>query len=745
MLDTQPPGAPDAGQMDAEALLALTEDDLMAMPQELADQARELQSQVKDERDEAEKERQKRVQAIGQRIVGTYNTRLGQRRELEIRWNKDIRRYNGQYEPEAAKTLEERDFGSQMFVPLTRRISDIVEARMVDLLFPTEERSFAIDPSPVPFLIQAEVLANRLPPDQMIAGPGGEQMPANAVMLAVREQREEARNKADNMQREVDDQLREADFHAVARRVIHEAMVIGTGIVKGPTVIGRTKRVWKDGRMQTVEDLAPTVVDISAWDFFPDMSARTLKESESDIEVHNMTAAQLAGLANQPGFKAAADEIRRILKVEASVTPDAARDESKIASGTQGVRDPKYKILEYHGPVTYEELIDMGAQVPDDPLLVYEGVVFVHEADSTVLKAIVNPMDTMERPYRVYCWRKDPGSIFGFGLSHELADMQESANSSMRAAMDNMGLSVGGMLSVNDKLVRPDDGKWTIAPRKVYRGMKADADMRAAFHFVEIPNNLQDILAVFDRSKALMDDIGGPGMAMQGQEAPSYLETARGVSVAQNAANIWFRRGVTAWDDDITTPLVTGFVDWNMQYSTKDEIKGDLRVLARGRSALLEAEGQMQKMQIWGAAAKEVPMPFRRRVNQLKSLARSMRIDTTELLPDDAEIKQIGDKIDNQPPPLDPAVERIKMRQAELADNGAQRQHELQLKTMEFQMRSAELAANERITIEEAQKKYGLQEYTVTAKLQSEREQRSHDAQALNAELAVKLSSGSGV
>ena len=87
MLDTQPPGAPDAGQMDAEALLALTEDDLMAMPQELADQARELQSQVKDERDEAEKERQKRVQAIGQRIVGTYNTRLGQRRELEIRWN----------------------------------------------------------------------------------------------------------------------------------------------------------------------------------------------------------------------------------------------------------------------------------------------------------------------------------------------------------------------------------------------------------------------------------------------------------------------------------------------------------------------------------------------------------------------------------------------------------------------------------------------------------------------------------
>jgi DNA-binding transcriptional LysR family regulator len=41
------------------------------------------------------------------------------------------------------------------------------------------------------------------------------------------------------MQREIDDQLREANYHAVARRSIHEAMVIGTGIVKGPMVIGR--------------------------------------------------------------------------------------------------------------------------------------------------------------------------------------------------------------------------------------------------------------------------------------------------------------------------------------------------------------------------------------------------------------------------------------------------------------------------------------------------------------------------
>lgn len=729
------------------ALLALTEEDLNALPQEVADRARQAQADHAEALQKAEQERQDRVHKIGERIVGIFNTRVTQRGELEKRWLEDIRRDNGQYEPDVDKALSERaeEFGSRMFVPLTRRIGDIVEARVIDLLFPTEERSFSVDPGPVPELVRAEALAVKLPPDAMIPQADGQPLAANHVVMAIREIREEARARADAMQREIDDQLREANFHMHARSAIHEARVIGTGVLKGPTVIGRTKRIWKDGKIEVIEDLSPTVVAISAWDYYPDMSARNTKESESDIELHRMTASQFAGLAKQPGFERSADQIRRILENEPSSKPDAVRDSLKVASGTQGVPDPKYRILEFHGPLTREELKDAGADLPDDPLMIYEAVVFVHEADATVLKAVIEPMDTQARPYRVFNWRKDPASIFGFGLSYELADLQESANSSMRAAMDNMGLSVGGMLCVNDKIVRPADSKWGVAPRKLYRGTRADADMRAAFHFVEIPNHTQDFLAVFDRSKQLMDDIGGPGMAMQGQEAPSYLDTARGVSVAQNAANIWFRRAITTWDDDITTPMVGDFVDWNMQYNPKPEIKGDLRVIARGRSALLEAEGQMQKMQIWGQAAKDIPMPFARRIKQLAALGRSMRLDTVDLLPDDAEVKQLGDKLDNQPPPVDPAIERIKMRQAELADNAAQRAHELQLKTMEFQMRSAELAAQERISIEDARQKYGLQQYTVDAKLTSDREQRAHDAQALNAELAVKTSMGSGV
>ena len=729
-----------------EALLAMSEEDLLALPPDVQEQAKELIDAHREMARRSEEERRSRLVTLGQRIVGTYYERAARRQPLEERWLKDIRRYNGEYDPDIAKVLQGREFGSRAFVPLTRRVVDIVEARLVDLLFPTGDRQFALSPSPVPELARAQGLADRLPPEQQVPlGPGGQPIPASSVSLAIRELREEARARCDGMQREVDDQLKEAKYHAQARRVLHEGLVMGTGVIKGPTPVVRTKRAYVDGQLQILEEIVPTVTHVSTWNYFPDMSATEVAQSESDIERHYMTRAQFARLADQPGFETSANEIRRILNTEPGQRRDPRLDELRTAAGLQGVPDPRYLVLEYHGPLERQELIDAGADVPDDNLLVHEGIVWVYEGDGSVLKACVEPMREEQRPYRVYCWRKDPGSIFGFGLSYEVSDIQETANSTFRAGLDNVGLSVGGMLAVNDKVVRPENGRWTIEPLKVYRGTKETADMRAAFNFVEIPNNLQPILQLFDRSKQLLDDIGGPAMAFQGQDAPSYLDTARGASIAYNAANIWFRRGVAHWDDDITTPLVGAFVDWNMEFSPKDEIKGDWNIQARGRDALLEAEGRAQKLIFFQQAAKEVPMPFATRIAQLKEIARSLRIDPDEVLPDEATVKKIGEKVDNAPPPLDPAIERVKLRQAEIADSQAQRAHDREMESMRAQVNLANIASREQLSIEDARQKYGLAWAKTEAELADRRESREHEAQMLNAELAVKVAKGSGV
>jgi hypothetical protein len=399
-------------------------------------------------------------------------------------------------------------------------------------------------------------------------------------------------------------------------------------------------------------------------------------------------------------------------------------------------------ILKYPQDLDTEML--RGIEVPDDELLVFEGVVWTME-DGTVLKAIVNPMDTEDRPFSVFNWEKDPGSVFGFSLSYELGDLAETSNSAFRASLDNLGLSVGPQIVVNDKVIRPENGKWAIEPNKIWRMVKADADARAAFAFFQIDSRLSELLGVFDRSKAMMEEIGGPVMAMQGQEAPSYLDTARGASIAHNSANIWMRRAVRNYDDDVTSCMIQRFIDWNMQYSVKADIKGDLLPVARGTSALLEAEGQMTKMGVFMQAASAVPMPFARKVSQLKSMAKAMRLDAADMLPDDEEIKRIGDQIDNQQAPPNPEVERIKLRQAELADKQAEREHELLIESKRNEIRMAEIASREGLTADQANKRYGIEQLKTAATLEDKREERSHEAQMMNAELMAKMQTGSGI
>ena len=74
------------------------------------------------------------------------------------------------------------------------------------------------------------------------------------------------------------------------------------------------------------------------------------------------------------------------------------------------------------------------------------------------------------------------------------------------------------------------------------------------------------------------------------------------------------RRAVRLWDDGITVPLISRFVDWEMQYNDDPKIKGDCKVIARGTSGLVEAEGQVQRLSMFRQLAQGVPMPLKRQI-----------------------------------------------------------------------------------------------------------------------------------
>lgn len=696
--------------------------------------------------DESKKARE-RMSALGARLVGDVRDRINKRREVERRWLADLRRYNSQYDPDSLKSIEARRFGSKVFVPLTRRVCNILEARLSDLLFPTDDRNFVVSASPKPELQDGLSLARKLKPDAPVNAGGGLTLTAEAVKVGIQDVIDEAKKKAAAMQRTVDDQLAESNYPTVAREVIHDGIVLGTGVIKGPHPLLKTKKAWTivDGQqvLQVLENAAPTVVRVDPWNFYPESGVTDMQHNGSVFEVHELSKLELVRLAQQPGFDA--DMIREIASTPPARMSDSTLAERQAASGVHEANLQKYRLYEYHGPVDAEDLKACGCTDIDDALLVFQACVFLDEG-GRVIKAKIDPLDTEAICYSVFNWQRDTASVFGYGVPYELADLQDSANSSFRAALDNVGLSVGPMVVVDDQAITPANGEWAIEPNKLWRKTDRTQQVAQAFGFFQIDSKVQELMQVFTACVQMLNEVGGPAMAMQGQEAMVSVRTDFQASMAYASASVWMRRAVKLWDDQITVPMIGRFVDWNRQYTDDPDLMGgDLTVIARGTSALLEAEGQVQRVAMLMKASAEQGIPIRRGINQLRSMARSMRLDPDELLPSDDEVEKMEQQRAQQGPPPNPELERIKIRALEIEDAKAERAHKEKLAAMGNEMRWAEIASRENITREQAQQRYGMAQMQIEADLANKQADREHDAQKVNAELAIKAQQGSGI
>ena len=126
-------------------------------------------------------------------------------------------------------TNEARPHRSTVFIGLTRQKTNAAEARVADILLPTDDRNWGISPTPVPMLTQMatdNTLAEDPATGQPVMKPDNQPARKKDVARAVMEL---AHRKAQAMQSEIDDQLSQCDYNGELRKVIHDAAVLGTG------------------------------------------------------------------------------------------------------------------------------------------------------------------------------------------------------------------------------------------------------------------------------------------------------------------------------------------------------------------------------------------------------------------------------------------------------------------------------------------------------------------------------------
>ncbi|WP_147453431.1 hypothetical protein [Eilatimonas milleporae] len=609
---------------------------------------------------------------------------------IEEEWTEDMRALYGRYDEQTERDLKEHR-KSRLFANMTRPKTHAWEARLADLLFPTNDRNWGIGPTPVPELALAIARdpggapgrgpqtpnmtdggqnANNMNAEGVIMeglntqSMGGDSMAGSgrdaelrARALSARAILDEARRRADAMQDEIEDQLIQGGYQAANRRVIKDMCRLGTGILKGPVTTGDTRERWvaetgADGRTHwrhsALADETPKFVRVDPWSFFPDPGARIGEDLEKTYERHLLTKKALRDWAKRPGFYR--DAVRRLLADgPADAVPSYLADLRAITQDDAHTVRDRYVAWEYRGPLDADDLKALFAHAGDDTgLAAIAGAdiltdvqVVIYFCQGQVLAAGLHPLDSRRSLYDACPFFEDEASLWGYGVPRLMRDAQKAINASWRMMMDNGDLSTGPQIVVKKSKIMPADGSMAIKGRKIWYADETTA-VGDAFATFPIDSRQGELMNIFELARRLVDDEVSLPLIAQGEQGAQTTRTASGLSLLMNSANVIFRWVVTNWDDHITVPAIRKQYHYNMQFSPRDEIKGDMSVEARGSSVLLVRELQAQN--IMTVLANFIGHPvlgrYVREYNSLKAVYQTLMLDAKELLYSKEEVEQ---------------------------------------------------------------------------------------------------------
>jgi hypothetical protein len=575
---------------------------------------------------------------------------VSKRAEVETRWLEDMCQYAGvRSVQELSGTKGDRAAstsptgaasGSQVFVNITRPKTNRTEGRICDILFPADDKNWGIQATPVPDLAtvakrgmqeaeRAAEDATRLeglndPHAKNAEGLGKVELLEKAEDLGTQAAEaqakiDEAGRRAELMEAQIDDQLVECQYSQKARDAIGWAVKIGIGVLKGPVLCDYGRGRWQKGDAgfalapQEGADRAPGVECTSPWAFFPDPSATCIADAEYVLERHLPSKRELRIMARKMGFdpvvvgelleggsdRGSADDLRFLADI-------------RLLTGETTPIEGRFVVWEYHGQLDVQEIAALiraegteeadqrAAEFEEDENPLDDRMVIAWFCNGRLLKLTeYYPMDSGELLYSVFSFEKGNASILGaIGVPRMMRDSQEALNAAWRMMMDNAALSTGPQILVDKTAVAPADGDWTMRPRKVWQwDSNNGSGGQAPFQAFNITMNQEQLAGIIALAQAFIDEeTSMPRVAEGGgnmENSPGVMPVGT-MAMLMNSAGVNIRRVVKNWDDDVTSPIITRIYDHNMQFSSRDEIKGDMKVEARGTAVLLVREQQAQ-------------------------------------------------------------------------------------------------------------------------------------------------------
>ena len=714
----------------------------------------------------------------------TFGTNMAQQRDewirsrysygVDKRWLEDEDQYNAKDNINKAAsqmmtsveqgypvtTQQAKPHRSTVYIGLTRQKSNAAEARLADILLPTDDRNWGIQPTPKPDLMtmarDGQMAGDKETGEPLLNPDTQEPLRMKDIARAAMDV---ARKKSEAMQLEIDDQLTECDYNAEVRKVIHNSAVLGTGVLKGPVVTNRTRKAWQpykdmDGNqihtLEIVEEIKPASFSVDPRNVWPDPGCGdSIHNGKGIYEREQLTARQVRELAKQPGFMKA--QLRKVLEEgpKKSATFQELKDEDQ-----RDIARDVYEMWTYWGEVEHEDLEATGVAVgeKDELRSISACVVMIN---STVVKAFLNPLEGGDLPYDFFVWEKVAGSVWGYGVPYLMRAQQRVLNAAWRQMMDNSGVTSGPQIIVKAGTIQPADKQWQISARKIWYATDDVDDVRKAFTAVEFNSHQTELANIIKMAMELADQETGVPAITQGEKGAAP-DTVGGMQMLMNSANVVLRRLVKQFDDSVTKPHIRRYYDYNMMYSEDEEIKGDFSVDARGSSALLVRDIQNQSfLNLLAAAANPVFGVYLDTQKLFEKALQAQHIDPKDVFKPEDELEKLKEQMANpqQEQAADPRVQAAQIRaqtdmeraKAQNAGDMAEIQLRQTLAQQEGELRMAELQMTREIEMLKMSNSQNISLEEIKAKLAETAIRERGKKEIYAAEQNLKLRTGSGI
>jgi hypothetical protein len=553
------------------------------------------------------------IRSLGNKLAKDFTSYEADRRMAEMRWAQNLRQFQGKYDSSTEQKIPADR--SRAYPKITRIKCVSMVARLMNLLFPSTEKNWGVEASPVPNLSEEDLNAvlQQLQPGPQPGQDPNAQPPELTDAMITNAVLEFAKTRAKNLETEIEDQLTEiggaktVSYVALCKKVLMSGVMYGMGVLKGPMARARQQRRWQldpnTNQIAAVTEaiLMPQFEFCPLWDYYPDMSAKYLHQMDGQFQRIVMSRQQVRKLADNSEFMG--QTIKDYLKDHQKGNYKQRPFESDIK--TMGVHlnvptndDRKYEIIVWDGALSGHYLKGCGVEISDEKLAeMVQAIVWC--IDDTVIRANLNPWamigeENTISSYHHFIFEEDEAGLMGNGLPFIMRDSQLGVAASARMILDNSGVVCGTNLEVNTQLLRPDEDTTSVYAYKVWhRDDESPQTMNIpAVRPVALDSHIDELLKVNElfREFADQETFVNPATGGDMQQGPSEpFRTAAGASMIEGKAALPFKDVVRNFDV-FTESVIGSLVTFNKHFNQKQSIKGDFQAISRGSTSLIAKE-----------------------------------------------------------------------------------------------------------------------------------------------------------